>query len=130
MKHFMLKFNHGVEIGAYLAYIGHASRTNCSWVRAIALDELNHRSELRRILQELGENPNPVIDKCFNMIGNSIMFMCKFCPLWSLNFIARTMEMFAIMNYKKLAISYPKYKSEFISMAKAEMNHELFFKLI
>ena len=28
MKHFLLKFNHGVEIGAYLAYIGHFKRTN------------------------------------------------------------------------------------------------------
>lgn len=27
MNHFMLKFNHGVEIGARLAYIGHFKRT-------------------------------------------------------------------------------------------------------
>lgn len=130
MKHFMLKFNHGVEIGAYLAYVGHAKRTDSNWVRSIAIDELNHRSELRRILKELGEKPNPTIDKCFNIIGRSIMFFCRFCPLWSLNFIARTMELFAVMNYTKLAIKYPKYHSQFTNMAQAESDHELFFKYI
>lgn len=129
MKHFLLKFNHGVEIGAYLAYVGHARRTKSRKVHDISLDELRHRGELKRILNELGHAPNPFINGCFTLVGKMIQTLCKFSPLWSLDLVARTMEMFAIFNYEKLAKKYPKYGFEFRRMAKAEKDHEEYFRL-
>jgi rubrerythrin len=129
MKHFLLKFNHGVEIGAYLAYVGHASRTKSSKVWSISRDELYHREGLKFILDELGEKPSPWIDRSFTLIGKTIKWLCRFSPLWSLDLIARSMELFAIFNYNKLAIKYPQYAETFEDMAKSEQDHEEYFRL-
>lgn len=129
IKHFWIKFNHGVEIGAALAYEGHAKRTGSSKIYSILRDELYHKSGLEHILAELGERPNNAIDLAFTVVGKTIRFLCKFSPLWSLDFVARSMEMFAIMNYNRLAQKYPQYKDSFEHMAKAEMDHEEYFRL-
>lgn len=128
MKHFLLKFNHGVEIGAFNAYIGHARRTGNPKIFSIARDELYHREGLKFMLNELGDSPSKVIDFAFLAIGKTIGFCCKFFPLWSLNLVARTMELFAIFNYEKLALKYPQYSDSFLKMVENERDHEEYFK--
>lgn len=129
MKHFLLKFNHGVEIGARLAYLGHYERTKLNKVMSIATDELQHRITLLAILRNFGDDRSKTIDFVFTLIGNVIKFSCKFCPMWSLNLVARSMELFAVFNYKKLAVTYPQFKDKFTKMAHSEMDHERYFRL-
>lgn len=128
MKCFMLKFNHGVEIGAKLAYLGHYHRTKDQNIKDIAYEELRHEIALEGMLKHYGQEPNPIIDAIFWTIGNTIYWLCKYCPIWSLNLIARCMEKFAIFNYKKMTKLYPAYANELEWMAITEMKHERYFK--
>ncbi len=130
MKHYLLKFNAGVEIGAKLAYLGHWKRTNDPVILSIIFDEIDHRKTLEKILNEFDHKPSKVIDTFFFIVGACIYFACKFCPLWSLNFIARTMEAFAFFNYNKLARKYDYfwYHSKLKEMANKEDAHKKYFK--
>ena len=128
MKHFLIKFNHGVEIGAMLAYVGHFFRTFDDRVWEIAMEEVEHRANLKNVLSDLGEKPSPIIDGSFRLIGNLIRFLCKISPIWSLDFIARMMELFAVFNYSRLAKAYPQYQSLFERMASAEQVHGDYFR--
>lgn len=127
MKHFLIKFNHGVEIGATLAHIGHYFRTKDDQVWNIMIEEMSHGRTLKCILKELEDKLSKFIDNCFKIIGNTIKILCRVCPIWSLNFIARSMEFFAVFNYGKLAKLYPDYAHTFISMATAEERHGNYF---
>ncbi len=127
MKHFLLKFNHGVEIGAYLAYEGHYNRTQDPNLLDILRDEDNHKLTLEVILLAHQQQPSWIIDSAFKTIGNTIKLLCKICPIWSLNFIAQLMERFAIFSYLGLARRYPKYDVVFTHMAVAEYRHRIYF---
>jgi rubrerythrin len=128
LKHFYLKFNHGVEIGARLAYIGHYKRTNDEKILEIAKDELKHQTILALMLKRLGEKPSPVIDTIFYAIGSTIGFLCKIFPKSALNFVASLMEVFAIVSYKRLAKKYEDYNITFLKMAIKELHHAAYFK--
>lgn len=127
MRHFLLKFNHGVEIGARLAYLGHYDRTKDSNILDIANEELDHKLKVRYVLGLHNESPSTAIDTGFTIVGNIIKFLCKFCPIWSLDLVARSMEMFAVVNYRRLAIMYPEARAVLTSMSEAEKRHETFF---
>lgn len=127
MKHFLIKFNHGVEIGARLAYLGHYKRTKNPRILEIANDELRHRETLEYILVMDYEKPSIIIDGFFTVVGNGIRIACAIAPNWSLDFIARTMELFAVFNYRKLARQYPHIRDIFTEMADKEEEHERFF---
>lgn len=128
MKHFRLKFNYGVEIGAYLAYVGHMKRTGDLMVQAIAVDELIHRGELATILASVGEEPDSRINLFFKVVGNTIQFLCKISPRFALNFVARSMEAFAVYNYRKLAEEYPQHRAKLLAMAETEEDHRQYFE--
>ena len=128
MKHFLLKFNHGLEIGALLAYLGHYLRTKDDNVWRIAVDELVHMKKIEDVLREFDEKPSKVIDSVFRVIGKTIQVLCKVCPLWSLNFIARSMELFAVFNYEKLALVYLGHYDRFMDIALSEESHGRYFK--
>ena len=128
MKHFLLKFNHGVEIGAYLAYVGHFKRTNDPKVQAIANEELEHREELCLTLKYYGELPNPTIDRCFTVIGKTIQLLCAVSPKFMLNFVATSMELFAVVNYSYLSVLYNDFHYSFKKMAETEMQHQKYFQ--
>lgn len=129
MNHFMLKFNHGVEIGARLAYLGHFKRTGESGIYTIIQEEAQHRETLETILRHHGETSSKVIDRIFTVVGSTIGYLCKFMPIFSLDYVARTMETFAVFNYGYLAVKYPMYRSHFIEMGEAENRHEEYFRL-
>ena len=127
MKHFAIKFNHGVEIGARLAYLGHYRRTGDLKISQIAAEELAHQLVLEKILNSYGHEPSVVIDFIFTVIGHTVGFLCRFCPIWSLNLVARTMEVFAIMNYDDLSEIYEDWEEVFMDMAETEEQHYLYF---
>lgn len=129
MKHFMLKFNHGVEIGAALAYNGHYARTQDMRVKLIEFDEIEHKVNLEVMLRHYNERPSLAIDFCFTVIGNVIRYLCRFSPRFLLNFVARSMESFAIFNYVYLIKKYPEFEFKLYVMAATEIEHEKYFKL-
>lgn len=130
MKHFLLKFNYGVELGAFLAYSGHYERTKEQKIQEIAAKELEHMAILGRMIEELAEEPSWVVLSFFGAIGGLIKSLCRYCPIWSLDLVARIMEAFAVFNYKKLAKIYPAWYNTFTQMAEEEEAHEQHFKRI
>ncbi len=128
MKHFYLKFNHGVEIGARLAYLGHYRRTGDKRVEEIADEEMRHMITLHEILEFYGEESSQAIDLFFLIVGTAIRVMCLISPRFLLNFVASSMETFAIFSYGYLSIVYPDFEYIFREMATAEYKHEKYFK--
>lgn len=128
MKHFLLKFNHGVEIGAIEAYIGHYKRTKDINILIIANEELEHKLQLCKILDFYDEKPSKIIDFIFKVIGFIIRQLCQLCPIFMLDYVAQIMELFAVVNYVKLSIIYPEFSDIFLKTAKAELTHKLYFK--
>lgn len=124
----MLKFNHGVEIGAYLAYKGHYMAVIDPEVLTIMFDEMEHRKALKEYLEELGEKPSPVIDFIFKAIGTTVQLMCRFFPEWLLDKVACLLEIFAVFSYKHLATVYKDREAMFLEMAKTEQEHKEYFE--
>lgn len=127
MKHFGLKFSHGVEIGARLAYLGHYKRTRDQKILEIADDELVHRKELLKILENYSHKNSKLIDGVFYFIGGIIFLLCQVSPNFLLDFIARLLEKFAVFSYSSLANKYPNEKNMLIEMARKEEEHEKYF---
>jgi rubrerythrin len=123
----LLKFNYAVEIGAYLAYRGHYKRTGDISIRHIAREELKHRYILRRILRDHNAKPFWLFNRIFKTIGSVIEQLCRISPLFLLDYVARSMELFAIVNYKYLLDIYPDYDASFRYIIKSEENHKRFF---
>ena len=129
-KHWGLKFNHGVEIGARLAYLGHYKVTGNKKILAIANEELKHREFLEKTLRTRLSNTNKSIDMMFTIIGTMIQKLCYISPKWSLNLIARVLEMVAVISYTKLATKYPDIEQKLLQMANNEAEHERYFKTL
>jgi rubrerythrin len=127
MKHLLIKFNHGVEIGARLAYLGHYERTKDPLILKIADEEREHMIFLENILSMLGEKPTWLFDLPFTVVGKTVGWLCKFAPIFTLDFVARTMELFAIINYDYLARLYPDLEVHFSTMALVEEKHKEYF---
>lgn len=128
MNHFWLKFNHGVEIGAELAYRGHFKRTGDFAIQDIAIDELRHQKKLELILEHYNEKPSLIIDMMFYVIGSVIQALCLISPKFLLNLVAKSLEIFAVVSYANLAIRYSEFRHILIEMADNELSHELYFK--
>lgn len=127
MKFILLKFNHGVEIGARLAYLGHYKRTNDINIKKIADDELEHRTVIKTVLNKYNKDSSLLIDGIFYIIGNIIKYTCLVSPLSLLNFVARILERFAVFNYKKISKLFPEETELFLDMAKVELEHDIYF---
>lgn len=128
MKCFFIKFNHGVEIGAYMAYVGHHQVTQDPNIAQICKDELEHRQQLKDILSYYNQKPSKIIDGVFFGIGWTIQRLCHYSPKFMLDRVARLLEMFAVFNYKRLAERYPTFWTEFTIMGWTEDRHAEYFK--
>lgn len=127
MKHFGLKLNYAIEIGAHLAYLGHYQRTKDENVLKIADEEVTHRFTVQHILTELGERPSKVLNGIFTVIGHTVGVLCLISPKFALNFVARSLELFAVFSYSGLATLYPKFRRLLKEMAYAEERHRVYF---
>lgn len=127
MKHFLLKFNHGVEIGARYAYLGHHQRTQDPRILEIANEEYEHQKVLALILFELGSHPSFLINLWFFSVGNVIRFLCLISPKEWLNYVAEALELFAVSSYESLGRRYPDFAHHFRALAQKEAEHEQYF---
>ena len=126
-RHILLRFTHAVEIGAYLAYLGHFKRTGEAGIYRILIEEKEHRETIVAILGLHHKRPFILFDLAFFVIGTIIQQLCRIAPIRSLGFVARVMEIFAVVSYNVLAKLYPNYSITFHQMADTEGRHELYF---
>lgn len=125
--HIPLRFNYAVEIGAYLAYRGHYKKTGDISIRHIAREELKHRCLIRRVLKDHNAKPFWLFNWIFKVIGSVIETLCIISPVFLLDYVAQSMELFAIVNYKFLMEIYPDYDMIFREIIKSEENHKRYF---
>lgn len=128
MRLFMLKFTHGVEIGAHLAYLGHHARTGDFNVFQIAYDEDLHKKQIEVMLRFYKTKPNPIIDFIFYIIGSIVRYLCYISPVFLLNKIATALEMFAVFSYEGLANRFPEHREILLEMGETEKKHIEYFK--
>ncbi len=124
----MLKFNHGVEIGAHLAYLGHYGRTGNKNIQQIAQDEVEHRQNLKTILASYKHTSSRAIDTVFWIIGNIIRYLCYILPEFMLNKVAQCLEIFAVFSYDRLSVQLPEWGYVLSEMADKEKEHEEYFR--
>ena len=126
-RHILLRFTHAVEIGAYLAYTGHFKRTGEAGIYKIMTEEKEHREMIVTILTHHNREPFILFDLFFFIVGTTIQQLCRIAPVRCLDFVARIMEMFAVVSYNALAQLYPNYSNTFHQMADTEGRHESYF---
>jgi rubrerythrin len=126
MKFIFLRFCYGVEIGAYLAYVGHYEASGDRFIKSIKRDELRHMVMIKRVLAAHGRKPSLLFNIPFLIIGNIIRLTCKITPLVLLDGVAQIMEVFNIISYDIMAKSFPKYKQLFNEMEQNEKDHEIY----
>lgn len=125
---FPLQLNHGIEIGAALAYKGHYERTKDIMIKHIMIDELYHQIELLIILKHYKSRPCKIINSIFFIIGHIIKYLCKFNNERLMNKIAQFLEVFAVWSYSKLSHRYKSARVVLERMGRKELKHENYFK--
>lgn len=123
----VLKYMAAVEIGAYLAYMGHYRRTKDENILLIAFDELEHLNELYRILKSQNSDKSHVLNSIMEFIGTTTGKLCQVCPIWSLNWVASLLEKINVLNYGTVAKLYPTEKKTFLRLLEAEREHDRYF---
>lgn len=124
----ILKFCFAVEIGAYLAYVGHYKASNDRKIKSIMRDELTHMVNIKRVLSSMGQKPTVIFNLPFLCIGHIIRVTCSITPKPLLDFVARIMEKFNVVSYDYMAKSFPEHKEIFLEMSQNELDHEIYFK--
>lgn len=133
----MLKFAHAAEIAAYNAYEGHwrsvADQSEQDSIKKIQLDELKHIYSIEAMLKLLQSNPNPILDKMGQYIGEFISFLCFYTgwrlPIW----VAGRMECIGTASYMDIAVEAAEQGRHVLAyqlkiMAENEYEHEQYFK--
>lgn len=123
----LLKFCHGVEIGAYWAYQGHYRVTQDPQIRKISKEELKHMVLIRRVLISYGTKPNIFFNAGFYVIGKIVFRLCFLTPHLALDLVAGFLEKLNIVSYFYMAQKFPEYASLFEEMQANEASHEEYF---
>lgn len=124
----LLKFCFAVEIGAYLAYVGHYRSSKDKKIKSIMRDELSHMVYIKRVLASYDEKPTAVFSLPFLIIGHMIRLTCRITPKPMLDFVARIMEKFNVVSYDYMAKAFPEHSETFLGMMQNEYEHEIYFK--
>lgn len=128
MRLILLKFCYAVEIGAYLAYVGHHKATNCRGIALIKQDELKHMVHIKNILAKYGTSPSLIFNLMFLVIGHLVRVSCRFTNECLLDWIAGIMELFNVVSYDFMAKLFPDHKDRFEDMACQEAAHRMFLE--
>ena len=128
MKIFMLKLAFAIEIGAYLAYVGHFNVSQDPEVKRIAKEELRHMVYLKWMLAYYKSEPSLILNAGFLIIGTTIKYMCYLTPKFLLDYVACIMEKMNVYNYGKMSKVFPHFYLTFIEMQESEEEHERYFK--
>ncbi len=137
LVHF-LQMAHGGELGAALAYDSHARSARNTVERDDILrirdEEIDHRGRVGRMLAELGERPDPAIERTMARIGRAIAAFCRvggwFLPMYG----AGRLERRNIVEYEDAARAaalsgHGDFVNDLLDMAEVEWDHERFFRL-
>jgi len=128
MKIYMLKIFYAIEIGAYLAYMGHYKVSGDKEVRRIAREELRHMIVLKRLLKHYKQKPDSRFNGVFFVIGTTIRHLCRIFPGKALNIVAAFLERINVVNYRYAAKKFPHFAFVFDAMQENEEEHERYFK--
>ncbi len=137
LVHF-LQMAHAGELGAALAYDGHARSVSRASERdrifEIRAQEIDHRERVGRILARLGERPDPGVERTMARIGRAIAAFCRvggwFLPMYG----AGRLERRNIVEYEDAARAaalsgHGEFVDDLLDMAEVEWDHERFFRL-
>ena len=137
LVHF-LQLAHGGELGAAIAYESHAriARTTPERDRILEIraEEIDHRERVGRMLTQLGERPDPAIERNMARIGRAIAAFWRiggwFLPMYG----AGRLEARNIVEYEEAAraaalSSHGDFVDDLLDMAEVEWEHERFFRL-
>jgi hypothetical protein len=127
IKLLFLKFCYAVEIGAYLAYVGHYKRSSDKVVKTIMREELIHMVHIKRILAFYNNKPNILFNLVFLLIGHCVRLTCQVTPLVILDGVAQIMEVFNIISYDILSKSFTQFSGVLSKMSDQELQHERYF---
>src|SRR5687767_2023481 len=103
----LLQLAHGGEAGAALAYESHArtarTRRERDQILKIRHEEIDHRARVGRMLDRLGERPDPAVERSMERIGRAIAAFCRiggwFLPMYG----AGRLERRNIVEYEEAA---------------------------
>jgi hypothetical protein len=134
----LLQLAYSAELGAAVAYAGHAASVADPAERRrileIRSEELEHRARLGRMLGRLGSRPDDGLDARYRCIGSGIATFCRlggwFLPMYG----AGWLEKLNIAEYERAArlgaiCGQAAFADELLFLAEVEWEHERFFRL-
>ena len=134
----LLQLAHAGEFGAALAYGSHArtARTLAErdGILKIRAEEIDHRERVGIMLEAMGEEPDPAVERSMERIGRAIAAFCRiggwFLPMYGAGWLERR----NIVEYENAARAaalsgHEEFVENLIGMAEVEWDHERFFRL-
>ena len=133
----ILRKAYSSELAAALAYAGHwrslPPGEERSTIQRIEHEELLHRLELGKMLEEIGEPPSALREIGFRIVGKTIAFLCHvsgwFIPMYG----AGRLEAGNIREYEDAArraraAGYEHLVMPLVRMSEVEAEHERYFR--
>jgi hypothetical protein len=124
------------ELAAARAYHGHArslrSSDERSEVEAIEAEELDHRTRVGEMLEEMGGAPSPVRERIMGMVGRVIGIICHISGWYVPMYGAGRLESQNVGEYEEaarlaLAAERLDFIEDLLIMAEVEWDHEAYF---
>ena len=107
LLHAHLRLSYSSELGAALAYRGHArsvhSATDKETILKISDDEHQHREHLLAIMSKRGLHPWFPLEYLFWLIGSTVGVGCSIWGEWASAFGASILEINGISEYQRIA---------------------------
>ncbi len=125
------------ELAATYAYVGHGRSlrdpVEREEIRAIEVQEHDHRTRVGRILAALGAGPDARRERRFTRIGKTIGLLCRLGGWYVPMYGAGRLERGNIVEYEVAArlaqaAGRPEFVEDLLDMAEVEWDHEAYFR--
>ena len=135
----ILQAAHAGELAAAYAYRGHWKSLKDSpektHIQQIEREEWEHRANVLRWLEFLGEQPNPRREKIFWTIGKFIGAACYVSGWFFPMYFAGRLESQNVQEYVDAAefakeLEMPECYDDMMEMSRVEGDHEIFFRSV
>lgn len=133
----LLQLAHSGELAASLAYDGHwrsvSDPAEKREIQKIEQEELDHRADVRKMLDGLGASPDLARERKMKLIGRTIGLLCRiggwFIPMYG----AGRLESGNVGEYEQAArlaarAGHHHYVERLLVMAEVEWDHERYFR--